>query len=1468
MSKMRAARLVNVSYNRGAIRISDETLNFNGKSTLISLQNGGGKSVLVQMLSAPFVHKRYRDARDRPFAGYFTSSSPSLIMVEWQLDSQAGYVTTGMMVRASQDPESNEELEMINFICEYKTSCLQDLHHLPVIEKTAKRPVLKSYKAIKSMFEEYRRDPQTKFAYFDMNNSFQQKQYFSRLQEYGISSKEWESIMKKINLEESGLSKLFIDCKDEKSLVEKWFLTTAEDKMNRDKNRSEEFSRLFEKYISEYKQNRDLYKRKEKIQHFLSETAKISESANTYAAAWQNRNQALGTMQAYGKELERVLEILRKEDQVENDLLQVLHSDLLHIYHQQYSARYYLLEDELESCQKQMSEAQIQKEAAQKESDQAQRQMHILETAKCQQRADDARKDFLQAKESLDAAKAKEGELAPEREFLGWKIKEHFQNILIGLEEKLNLEKGKQNTISGQLHTIQSEQNRIEQTLRKETGKEGGLMAKVSGYDTDEARFNKEFSASLVRNMLGYYDQVLLDKTQEDLRTRKTSLEQSIFQNAAKSAETAEKIALKEEQINALKEEKSSTLQEQKEEKETGNDLQKQLLRRKSILQYLQMDEEDVFETDKILGKANGAIALLEEKTAILDRKIDSLSQEMSRLQSGKTLALDEDLKNLLSSLSIPEVYGMEWLKKNGRSEAENLNLVHKHPFLPYSLLMSKAELEKLQNTEKKVYTSYPVPVIVREKLDDTAKTEPKHHSQTADMQFYMLFNENLLNEERLENMIASMQDQKASFQQNLAQRKKEHQEAIGRRNEIEKQTLSKEAIDQNQKRLKEISEKLETLESEIRQNAEDISRLKASQKLLQNEAVQLVTQQEKLQREARDFEALMKSYALYMRNLQELDNCRMSIESLKEKQDLLRKEKDEKQSELETCKEARNELDKQKTLAQKDLEPFAIYKSAPKPEELDESLPADFERMQARFHAITSQISAELSFLEENVKKAQSTLDREKKELDIRIQKYALQKEDWIDVIYSEQAYEREEQICKQKTELTASLQNRISALDKSAGIAQTRIEAVEKDMEEKCQTSMPLEKSQVVQMDYQAKIYQVQTERDRLLEQQKALQSRMQKVEFHRQLAADYDGEEVPKVKWEEDLSKSSPQQLESLTAGLRNAVVQSEKQTKEKKELLQRDLEALMRIGDFSGDQFKTPLQTLLSLINQPLQVIQQLDTISGSYQKQLEKLDADLASHEAEKTHLIALVQDYVKTVHELLSQIDRNSTITVRNRPVKMLKISLPKWEDNEGIYRLKTQELVENVTAKGLELLEKNESISQLVSNSMATGSLYNGIVGIDQVHIQLYKIEENREVQITWNEVAKNSGGEGFLSAFVILASLLSFIRYDPSDVFANRSEGKVLLMDNPFAQTNAAHLLKPLMDVADKNNTQLICLSGLGGESIYSRFDNIYVLNLIPVTSGSEVRAIHRHGAELDELGGARIEVSESDFEQQMLF
>ena len=113
-----------------------------------------------------------------------------------------------------------------------------------------------------------------------------------------------------------------------------------------------------------------------------------------------------------------------------------------------------------------------------------------------------------------------------------------------------------------------------------------------------------------------------------------------------------------------------------------------------------------------------------------------------------------------------------------------------------------------------------------------------------------------------------------------------------------------------------------------------------------------------------------------------------------------------------------------------------------------------------------------------------------------------------------------------------------------------------------------------------------------------------------------------------------------------------------------------------------------------------------------------------------------------------------------------------------------------------------------------------------------------------------------------------ICFFQFVITDIFADKNEGKVLIMDNPFAQTNASHLLIPLMDMAKKSNTQLICLTGLGGESIYNRFDNIYVLNLIAASlrGGTQyLKAEHKRGKEPDELVTARIEVGD---QMELLF
>ena len=72
--------------------------------------------------------------------------------------------------------------------------------------------------------------------------------------------------------------------------------------------------------------------------------------------------------------------------------------------------------------------------------------------------------------------------------------------------------------------------------------------------------------------------------------------------------------------------------------------------------------------------------------------------------------------------------------------------------------------------------------------------------------------------------------------------------------------------------------------------------------------------------------------------------------------------------------------------------------------------------------------------------------------------------------------------------------------------------------------------------------------------------------------------------------------------------------------------------------------------------------------------------------------------------------------------------------------------------------------------------------------------------------------------------------------------------------------------MEMAKKTNTQLICLSGLGGDSIYNRFDNIYVVKLLEssIRNGVQrVEATHMKGEEVK-----RLVLSDFKMEQVSLF
>ena len=510
MSKINAVRLINVNYNNNANRVSDEILYFNGDSTLISLQNGGGKSVLVQMLTAPFVHSRYRNAKDRPFESYFTTTKPSFILVEWVLDQGAGYVLTGLMVRKAQDmqEDSRENLDITGIVSEYQESCIQDIRHLPVVEKGKKEMILKNFNSCRQLFESYKKDRDMKFFYYDLTNYAQSRQYFEKLLEYQINYKEWETIIKKINVKESGLSELFSDCRDEKGLTEKWFLEAIESKLNKDKNRIREFQSILEKYAGQYKDNRSKIQRRDSIRQFKEEADIIQKQAEEYQNAEQEEGRQQNKIAWFIHDIKGLLQITEEAYGQSESVMEKLDQDISRVEYEELSSNFYAWEDDKNLHLGNRDMIDMERENLQEQAAETEDKLHVLICARQQDSVTEEKEELELLREKIKAARQQGADLEPERKALGFALKTFFEQYLRENKEQQDIQSENVQKAGEQAEEERRRVDDLEEKIRDCYGRKGKLESQIEAYSRQEEQFNSRYQEELMRNILGIYEPV------------------------------------------------------------------------------------------------------------------------------------------------------------------------------------------------------------------------------------------------------------------------------------------------------------------------------------------------------------------------------------------------------------------------------------------------------------------------------------------------------------------------------------------------------------------------------------------------------------------------------------------------------------------------------------------------------------------------------------------------------------------------------------------------------------------------------------------------------------------------------------------------------------------------------------------------------------------------------------------------
>ena len=523
----------------------------------------------------------------------------------------------------------------------------------------------------------------------------QSRQYFEKLREYQIHYKEWETIIKKINLKESGLSELFNDCRDEKGLVEKWFLEAVESKLNKEKNRMKEFQSILEKYVGQYKDNQSKIQQRDTVRRFKQEAVQIQEKAESYLAAADSEQkqenriisfaQIMGSLRdSTGKEheqaLEQIREIRRKLDRVAYEKLSA------EFYQYQEDQKYHVSNREM---------LEMEQEALEKEVRETEKKLHLLVCAKWQASVDEEKKEWDVAREKLSLHRKKVQDLEPEQKGLGYTLKCYYQERLEDNRTKEEKNQQENNRISQEMRQEKEKSETLRQEMLEAVSRQGALSSQADVYDQQEENYNTRYQEQLVRNILGEYEPGALENRmcayEKELEEaiRKKSDRRKNLENLGKEQHRLER------ELEDFREELLCA-RNQKEQQEARLELFTQELKeRRTILQYLDLEEDALFDLEKIIDVSGRKLAEISNIRRNLEKEENVLQKEYIRLTQGKVLELPEEFVSMLQELGIPITYGMEWLKKNGYPEEENKKLVDSHPFLPYALLLSRQDLDR-----------------------------------------------------------------------------------------------------------------------------------------------------------------------------------------------------------------------------------------------------------------------------------------------------------------------------------------------------------------------------------------------------------------------------------------------------------------------------------------------------------------------------------------------------------------------------------------------------------------------------------------------------------------------------------------------------------------------------------------------------------------------------------------------------
>lgn len=1433
MPKISKIRIINFSYNGDKRLILDELFNLHqGEDALISLKNGGGKSVLVQALMQPILPNLM--LQKRKMSDFFVrKKQPAYILIEWKLDQDGGSLLTGIAMMSKESTFQEQEegahtLRYFTFTASYRMKDAFDIRNLPLTTKENNRVLVKNYTEAQRLIQDAAKKRGGSVFYFSEHES---RAYKDHLVSYNIHPDEWKTVMLPMNSEEGGLIKIFEKCKTPRMLLREWIIPTVNKVIFNDTEETQSLQVMMGNLAQSMIDNESFVLERDLLKGFYDRLEGLSQGACKAAETQSSLREKEEELRALEQFLHGERRRLELEQEETANALDAEKKERFRIDQEKGSEEYYQAEEAHRKSQEKTMELQKIQETILESLEKVRQEILLLEARQIYDELllQGARKTEIETELRRLTEPSEDQEM---RERVAYSLKRAYALRMEEVEAAFEENQRTQNTQRERKGALEAERQAGRKTQSDLTKQQFEINKAVENYEQEERELTKRFGQGLQRNLMGGLDEgaakSLQDRMGKDVENLAMALEKT---NTALERAAEEEDALQQE-IPALVQE--ITRKEMAHEK-LKEELQEFLRKEEELLQCLHrygLPPGKRYQKEYLLQELKTQKETVEEKLDHHKEEIRSLEKRRSALDNG-ILHVSQEFQDHLKAYDIEFETGENYLQRHTLEIRQRL--LQTIPLLPYAFLLTEEELGKVKLHPPERPLLQPVPLLTYGSLEGEYAGEEYTLTLGAGKVILCYPDLQLFESGGVEayqgilaKQLRTEGESKAHYEDFF---KHLLEDELLVRNFTYGESYEKEAR-KNEEALAEAIQGRKDRQRELRQRQ---GALKEERRALGEQKTHLLKEKEQAEKNLQDLERHLSKNNEYEFHLQQRSELEAELQKLTKRMRGLEEEEQKLSLQISHLEKKSWDLERQVETLKKEKLPFEGATEKPLTE-------GTIEELLAMYRIYQDQLDGNLSRLQKELQEIERVLRKDQE----RLLETGVPEGSYRAITYQRGESQRLKDE-KKRISAEAEAQRKIVEEAKmSTARLQGVLQNVEKSLREKY---IELLERQEIHGNYAERTSRCKAMIKTLEEKQKVLDRRERTVEGIQQKI----GEKLRESKVKVTMKIWSPDRdVESGFQALSRELSEGETKLNKERSELRQNFWKLKEDYKEKHTQLTSILYTVEKMHDSAEKDPENYYYLYESAESHMDNLQKLIRLNESkleymEKSFQDMVVQSYhlAKEIFDHVNRITDDSSIQLdgRSRKVKMIEILLRELEpEDKGmeVMRRYIKERAEEVKVQ-LKAGKTRKDVQELIAKFMSSEELLNVISDLSDLRIKAYKVDinANHSQAKDWEKVMReNSGGERFVSFFAVMIALMSYARNSRrqiQDYHNKNKDSKVLLMDNPFGPISSDHLLKPLFEISKKYNTQLICLTDLKQNSIMNQFKVIFMMKIVPNTSGT---------------------------------